>query len=387
MLSGITILDFTMNMPGPYCSMRLADLGATVIKVETLPLGDPQRAQPPLINGTGAGFLALNRNKKSIALNLRAKEGKELAFGLARQADVVLESYRPGVMKLLGLDYHAIRRVNPAIVYGSITGYGQRGPLSQAGVHDLNVQAQSGMLANDLENHRPLLPRVPVSDYATGIYAAEQVCAALVQKERQGIGAFLDIAAIDVVASWMGQHAMLIAEGRGREAEKLGQKQLMYGMYETADARFVAFAAVEEKFWVNFCHAVGREDWEALSHLDAWSVAELQEEVRSLFLTRTQSEWHELGLEVDCCLTAVEEMDTLLDNPFWHGRELLSAQEKGEWANILQVRTTMHETNEHFSPPPTLGANTFDILRERLHMTDRQLRAYEAVGLIGGALD
>ncbi|MGE5702890.1 MAG: CaiB/BaiF CoA transferase family protein [Clostridia bacterium] len=381
MLSGITVVDFTRHLSGPYCSMRLADMGARVIKMEALPGGDPERLLGPRIAGVGSRFLAINRSKESVALNLRAEAGKEIAFALASQADVVLESFRPGVMALLGLDYDSIAEVKPDIVYCSITGYGQVGPLNQVGGQDLNVQALSGLLSfNASFGGQPLIPGVPVADLACGMYASEQICAALVRREREGRGAYLDIAALDVLGSWMSQHALLIHNQMLDEAESLGSGLVNHGLYEAADGRYVAFAAVEEKFWVNFCHAVGREEWEALSDFRISRQMELYEEMKALFLSRTQAEWHELGLEVDCCLTAVEEADTLLANPFWEGRELLYSQGAG---GQLQLRSHVGQNQAEMEQSPLLGAHTHRVLRERLHVTDEQLKKWEAMGLIG----
>ncbi|MCK9909445.1 CoA transferase, partial [Microbacteriaceae bacterium K1510] len=140
MLTGITVVDFTRHLPGPFCTMRLADLGAEVIKVEAYPSGDPGRTMGPDVGGTGALFLSSNRNKKSVMLNFREQEGRDLAFALAAQADVVVESFRPGVMQHLGLDFASLQEAKPELIYCSVTGYGQSGPMHQLGGHDLNYQ-------------------------------------------------------------------------------------------------------------------------------------------------------------------------------------------------------------------------------------------------------
>ncbi len=388
MLSGITVVDFTRHLAGPYCTMRLADLGAEVIKIEAFPGGDPIRTLAPGGVDSSAYFLSANRNKKSISLNLHDPEGKEIAFALAAQADVVIESFRPGVMQLLGLDYAEIQQARPDLIYCSLTGYGQSGPMQQLGGHDLNYQAVSGFLAvNRDELARPILAEVPIADFATGLYAAEQICAALVQRSKRGVGTYLDIASVDILSSWMGIHALLASQGQDGLMTEQSRAMINHGLYETADGRYVALAAIEEKFWINFCRTVGREDWEALHNLHIDTHPDIHEEVKALFLSRTQAEWHELGCEVDCCLTAVEEMDTWLSSPYVTSRQLVFTLEGHAGEKILQVRTTQAEQLEHMTAPPVLGADTEAILSEKLQFTSDKIRKYERLGIIPKRVD
>ncbi|MBO8162318.1 MAG: CoA transferase [Brevibacillus sp.] len=381
MLSGITVVDFTRHLPGPYCTMRLADMGAEVIKIEAYPSGDPGRSMGPMLGGDGLFYLASNRNKRSVALNLRTPAGRELAFALAAQADVVVESFRPGVMGHLGLDYEALAEVNPELIYCSLTGYGQTGAMHQLGGHDLNYQAVSGFLAANRDSQgRPVIPEVPLADYAGGLYAAEQICAALVQKERSRKGTYLDIASVDVMASWMSLNALLSCAGREGELSQFLGGLINYNVYETADGRYVALAALEEKFWHNFCHAVGREDWEEYAGQRVLDQPDVFEEIKAMFLTRTQAEWNELGMEVDCCLTAVEEMDTWLSSTYVTSRQLVFFPPHAD--NLLQVRGERKKPLDTMQPPPALGADTHDILRSRLSISDQLLRRYAASGII-----
>jgi succinate--hydroxymethylglutarate CoA-transferase len=383
MLTGITVVDFTRHLPGPFCTMRLADLGAEVIKVEAHPDGDPGRSMGPQLDGTGAFFLSSNRNKKSVAINLRSAEGRELAFSLARQADVVVESYRPGVMHHLGLDYERLHQAHPHIVYCSLTGYGQDGAMYQLGGHDLNYQAVSGFLSTlrDQEG-RPVISEVLIADYAVGLYAAEQICAALVRRYTQGKGAYLDVASVDLLASWMGLHALLSHTGQEKAMHQFLKGLIAYNVYETADSRYVALAALEEKFWQNFCRAVGREDWETLHGVSIVEHPELYEEMKALFLTRTQMEWNELGSEVDCCLTAVEEMDTWAQSQYITSRDSLFTLPYERSAELLQVRTERQRSVYGMTQPPRLGEHTREVLKEKLRCTDRQLADYEQRGVI-----
>lgn len=383
MLTGITIIDFTRHLPGPFCTMRLADLGAEVIKVEAYPAGDPGRTMGPNIAGTGAFFLSTNRNKKSVLLNFREQEGRDLAFALAAQADVVVESFRPGVMQHLGLDFASLQEAKPDLIYCSITGYGQSGPMHQLGGHDLNYQAISGFLSTNLDAEgRPVVCEVPIADMAVGIYASEQICAALVQRSITLQGAYLDIASADLLASWMGLHAVLAQHGQLPSLHQFLKGLLNYNVYETADGRFVALAALEEKFWHNFCRAVGREDWESLDGAPLEEYPDVYEEMKALFLTRTQAEWSELGMEVDCCLTAVEEMDGWEESMYVSGRELSFSVPYQGIRETLQVRTERNRSISSMTPPPVCGQETHEILQTKLQCTPDQLVRYVKYGII-----
>jgi succinate--hydroxymethylglutarate CoA-transferase len=314
---------------------------------------------------------------------LRSAEGRELAFLLARQADVVVESFRPGVMHHLGLDYARLKQVHPQIVYCSVTGYGQDGAMYQLGGHDLNYQAVSGFLSTIRDGEgRPVISEVPIADYAVGLYAAEQICAALVQRSTRGTGAYLDVASTDLLASWMGMHASLIHHGQERDMQQFLKGLLAYNAYETADGRFVALAALEEKFWQNFCRAVGREDWETLHGASISDCPEVYDEMKALFLTRTQAEWNELGSEVDCCLTSVEEIDTWAESPYVASRAVTFTLPYEETTETLQVRTEQYRSLQTMTPPPSCGEHTREVLREKLLCTDEQLDALVRRGII-----
>lgn len=383
MLEGITVVDFTRYLPGPYCTMRLADLGAEVLKVEAYPSGDPGRTFGPRAAGVHTIYWSHNRNKRSVLLNLKADEGKKLAFELAARADVVVESYRPGVMRHLGLDYESLSRIRPDLVYCSLTGYGQDGPMHQLGGHDLNYQAVSGVLAlNRNAEGRPVVSELLLADYAGGLYAAEQICAALVHRFRTGEGGYLDIASVDVLASWMAMHAAAASCGRAAEVSQFVKGCFHYHVYEAADGRFVALAALEDKFWFNFCRAVGREDWETLESKRIADHPDVYEEMKALFLTRTQAEWNELGMEVDCCLTAVEELDTWLASTYVTSRRLSFVVETGAGRVLPQVRTTPLQGANDFTPPPRLGDDTHAVLKEKLGISGELLDRYVEAGVI-----
>jgi crotonobetainyl-CoA:carnitine CoA-transferase CaiB-like acyl-CoA transferase len=385
LLTGITVIDFTRHLPGDYCGIRLAGMGAEVIKVESF--GDPVRHVETGIFAPEVQALFPDKigRKKSVLLNLRAPEGCDLAFALAAEADVVIEGFRPGVVSHLGLDYAALREAKPELIYCSITGFGQTGTMGQLGGHDLNYQAVSGFLGVNRDvDGRPVVAEIPLAELAGGLFAAEQICAALVQKERSEKGAYLDIALVDVLASWLALRVLPEWPGqRGRESRETGFPcpRVNYNVYEAADGRFVALAALEEKFWLNFCSAVGREDWEPYGGLRVEEAPELYEEMKGLFLTRTQAEWNEFGMEVDCCLTAVEEADTWARSMYVQSRRFAASayDEPPVQTPPQSVQGRMAETALSAGGS---GADTHDVLRNKLGIGDSELRKYSSLGII-----
>ncbi|KQL44222.1 acyl-CoA transferase [Brevibacillus choshinensis] len=373
MLTGVTVVDFSRHLPGPICTMRLADLGAEVMEITSFPVSDhgkPIHTASREARETGAFYLRSHRNHKSISLNLRTDEGKALAFALARQADVVVESFRPGVLRHLGLDYDSLWEVHPSVIYCSVTGYGQSGEMYQLGGNDLNIQAVSGFLSavRDTEG-KPVITDLPLADYAVGLYACEQVCAALVQRFRTGRGAYLDIASGDLLSSWMGLHAILSTKDHSLARKGL----LSYQVYETADGQYVALAALEEKFWHNFCRAVGRQDWEMLYQATVDEQAEVYEDLKTLFLSRTQSEWSELGMEVDCCLTAVEEKENWAESLYVTSREI---------AYTLPYLERKEASSPGHPSPAWYTDHTHELLKKKLHLTEAELGRLQKHGVI-----
>lgn len=357
-LQGVRVLDLTRLAPGPYASLALADLGAEVIKIEQPPHGDPLRYL--LTSGTDARsvlFELFNRNKKSITLNLKVPEGKAILLDLASGADVLLEGFRPGVMKRLGLNYKALSVVNQAMVYVSISGYGPTGPYRSRAGHDLNYLALGGLLAvTGTQDSPPVVPGVPVADLVSGLWAALGVMAALIGREHTGRGQYLDVSMLDSVVALLGVPlADWLATGcvpqRGRML--LSGKQACYNVYETADGEYMALAALEPHFWRAFCVAVGRQNWlERQNDVDQTS---LIAEVAALFRTHPRAYWTALFSAHDCCCEPVLAMDEVFAHPQVVHRELLY---EGQLATPL-ARQGMPRI-----PAPELGEHTAGILAE-----------------------
>jgi alpha-methylacyl-CoA racemase len=312
-LQGFRVLDLSQYLPGPYATRLLADLGAEVVKVEP-PGGDPMRtflfqdhdAISPLYKQVNAG-------KTVIHLDLKSAADSALFTQLITAADVLLESYRPGVMSRLGFPRERLNTLNPRLVHCAISGFGQEGPASQRAGHDLTYMALSGMLHHTGTTDTPVIPFPPVSDYAAGQQAAGVILAALLRRNRQGAGCFIDTSLFETVLSWQsfGQAGVqrsgrLLEPGSGLITGGVA----CYQIYRTADEKFVVLGALEEKFWYSFCDAVGRPEWRNRQH-EPMPQTSLIDEVRALFATAPRDAWVNLLSGTDCCfepLLAPEEV-------------------------------------------------------------------------------
>jgi alpha-methylacyl-CoA racemase len=308
LLDGIKVVDFSHYLPGPFASLRLADLGAEVVKVEP-PTGDLARS--PADTSFHYIFEANNANKKSIALDLKKTGELQIAKDLIQNADIVIESFRPGVMKRLGLGYEDVKSMNERIIYCSITGYGQEGKLSAFGSHDINYMSLSGVLAQLKDaSGKPVHPSMTFADLIGSIVAVEQILAALYHRERTGKGTYIDLSLLDGLLAMMNNH--LVIEhytGKKNGAELLAGTIVSYYIYETKDGRYVSLAALEKKFWENFCLAAGKREWIEYHHSPASEENMVFQEIKQWFKTKTLQEWIALSETVDCCLTPVLETD------------------------------------------------------------------------------
>lgn len=365
MLEGIRVIDFSFYLPGPYATLRLADMGAEVIKVEP-PDGEPARHMGEKKDGTGLVFLANNRNKKSVTLNLKDGDGQEAARKLIKGADVVIESFRPGVTKRLGIDYETVKKDKPDIIYCSISGYGQSGEMSTLGSHDLNYMAVSGALAQ-MKNDagEPVHPTNTFADLVGGIGANEAILSALLQRERKGEGCYLDLAIVDVMTLLMTNHlAYLDGAGEENGVPLLGGSVVSYQIYQTKDNRYMALAALEKKFWENFCKGIGREDLLRGQYAAAKDGDSVYEEMKALFRSRSMEEWTDFGLKTDCCLTPVLETSELSKSPVTGSRQVISDPGWG----IRQVHSGNVEVSS-LTPPPETGEHTEEAIQKDKNRT------------------
>jgi crotonobetainyl-CoA:carnitine CoA-transferase CaiB-like acyl-CoA transferase len=381
-LEGIRVLDLSRMLPGPYCSMMLADLGAEVIKIEEPKIGDPTRRSPPMIDGQSAPFAQINRNKKSIAIDLKQAAGRDIFLKLASTADCVLEQFRPGVVDRLGINYAAVTGVNPRIVYCSLTGFGQDGPHRERSGHDLNYLALSGVLGLTTDEHgKPVIPGVQVADLAGGMIAGFAILAALLARERTGRGQYVDVSMFDVMLSMLPIPA---AHHFAGSTIPVGGKYVLsgaypfYNVYETGDGKFMTLGALEPKFWANFCRKVEREDLAARQFDSGERRENLFEEVRAIFKSRTQAEWVELMLDADCCCEPVLSMSEAFEHAQTRARAMVR---EAEGSNIKQLGFAykMSDTPpREASRAPALGEHTAELLADAGMSKEEIIRLGEA---------
>ncbi len=377
-LQGIRVVDLSRLLPGPYLTQLLADLGAEVVKVETPLAGDYARMAPPE-TGLAGLYAAVNGGKKSLAVNHRRPEGREILYRLVAEADVFVEGFRPGAVKRWGLDYETLRGINARLVYLSLSGYGQTGPYRDRAGHDLNYQAIGGSLGlNGAAGGPPVPPSIPLADLGGATFAAIAILAAIIGRERTGEGMYLDMALADAVVAWMGPLAggPLFAEGIRPERGKmpLAGGLPCFNVYETADGRYVSLAPVEPHLWGNFCRGVGREAWQARQ----WD-ATLIPEVAALFRQRTLAEWLAFADEADVCLEPVLDYEETLRHPQIRHRGLVLEDESGRPAGIAAPFPFLPSRNR--APAPALGQHSAEILR-RLGYDEEAIRSLAARGVV-----
>jgi len=372
--AGVRILDLSRLLPGAYCSLLFADLGAEVIKIEEPGLGDYARVSAPQWgdSGIGAYFLLLNRNKKSFSLNLKTEAGKAVFRRLVQTADVLLESFRPGVMDRLGLGWEALRVVNPRLVYCAISGYGQDGPYRELVGHDINYMGYSGALSvTGPRGGPPLMPGVQVADLGGGsLLGAFGIAAALLHRRESGRGQFIDVSMTDGVVSWLAAYLgpfFATGEVPGRGEERLNGGWACYQVFETADGRHLTLGALEPKFWANLCRLIGRADLVSLQYAEEKVRDDVEGELRAIFRTRARDEWVALLHTVDVCAGPVLTLDEVLRDPQLRARGLFGEVTHPTLGPIPQVAfpVKLSETPGRMeTAPPTLGAHTDEILDE-----------------------
>lgn len=369
-LEGIKILDLSRLLPGPFLTMILADLGADVIKVEAPGAGDYLRAMFPGKQGMSGRFLAVNRNKRSLVLDLKTAPGRDAFLRMVAQADVVVESFRPGVMARLGLGYEALRQHNPRVILCSISGFGQDGPYQQRAGHDLGYVALTGMLAmGGARGGAPAMPGTQVADLAGGaLWGVTGILGALLGRARTGEGAHLDISMTE------GALALLTAElgnldaaprahpSRGNQA--LNGGLACYRIYEAADGKHLAVGALEPKFWLALNQAIGRAGHAAELVAPPEKQEAIAAELAAIFRTRTRDDWMLDLASHDCCVEPVLELDEVSGHPLHQARGVFfSLPGDGGGPDVQQVRTPLG-TPAGRRLAPRLGQHSREVLAE-----------------------
>lgn len=365
-LAGVKVLDFSTLLPGPLCSLLLAEAGAEVVKIEKPNGGDEMRSYVPRHGTDSVNFAMLNRGKKSLALDLKSADGRAAALQLARGSDVVIEQFRPGVMARLGLGYDDLRPVNPRIVYCSISGYGQSGPLANRAAHDLNYVAESGMLALTAgADGAPVLPPALIADIGGGTYpAVMNILLALMQRDRTGTGCHLDVAMADnlftfmywglgngwAAGEWPRTGDALVSGGTAR-----------YNIYRTADGKFLAAAPLEQKFWENFLRVIGAPHLLA----DGADPAGTIRAVAAVIAGRSALEWEQRFSGVDACVSIVKTLREAVEHPHFTARALFARRVSQGDQSIPALPTPIHHgfraANDEAVAYPTLGADNASV--------------------------
>jgi len=355
-LSGITVIDLSRLLPGPYCTMILADHGARVIAIED-----------PRYRDRGEYVFPVYRNKSHMTLELKSDRGREIFFRLVRDADVVVEGFRPGVVERLGVDYSAVGRINPSIVYCSITGYGQTGPMRDAAGHDVNYLSHSGLLELMGEKDRPpAIPGVQIADLVGGgMNGALGVLLALFHRQRTGDGQHIDISMTDGALGLLPAvqfFQALFGKAQTRGDTFLAHRYACYNTYGTADDRYLAVGAVENRFWQNLCDHLGRPEYGPLQYDEAHR-EEIIAFLRDRFRQQPLENWERELSGLDVCVTPVKSVAEALADPLFRERGMLAAGDQDD--DTLGVPVKMGATPGGVrSVPPAFGADTDRILEE-----------------------
>lgn len=384
-LTGLRVLDLSQVMAGPFCCMLLGDMGADVIKVEPPGTGDQTRKSMGFrMKGEDSpGFLALNRNKRSITLDLKTPEGQRTLHKLVETADILVENSRPGVSKKLGADFETLSRINPRLIYASISGFGQTGPWSQRPGFDLIAQAMGGVISGTgIPGAEPVKSGIPVGDLGAGMFACYGILSAVIGRERTGKGQYVDTSLLDAAL------ALSVWESTeywatGKSPGPLGTANRMSAPYQAfagSDGYFVVGAA-NQKLWLIFCDAIGRpelkDDPRYANNIDrVQRRGELADELRPTFLTRTAEEWVDLFLSAGVPAGPINDYSVALDNEHVHHRKAvieIAHPVEGSFKALGFPAKLSHTPAAVRRPPPLLGQHNEEILAE-LDLIDQQNR-------------
>ena len=374
-LEGIRIIDFSKALAGPYCTMLLADMGAEVIKVEMPGSGDDSRGWgPPFIEGEAAYFLSVNRNKKSITLNLKDPKAKEIALKIIEKADIVLESNRPGVMTKLGLDYETVKKINPGIIYCSISGFGQTGPYSKRPGFDQVIQGYGGIMGLTGEKGGgPLKVGIAVTDIATGMFAATGILTALYHRERTGQGQHVDASMLDGQVSWLTYQAGRYLAS-GNVPQRIGSAHPLIVPYQDFEASdgFINIAAGNDNLWKKFCAVTDLSDIAddpkfATNPKRVENRDEVVAIVSKKINTKTMQEWLDILNDAGVPCGPIYTVDQIFKDPQVLAREMLVEVDHPKCGKIqvtgspIKLSETPAEITTH---PPMLGEHNNSILQE-----------------------
>ena len=360
-LEGVRVLDLSRLLPGPMCTLFLADMGADVVKIEDRQGGDYARYFPPFVGDFGAFFASVNRNKRSMTLDLKAPGGADVLKRLVADADVLVESFRPGVLDRLGVGWETLREINPRLVYCAITGFGQTGPDRDRAGHDIGYMARTGLLnLNGRAGSAVVTPSIQVADIAGGaLFAAVGILAALFGRERTGQGSFVDISMTEGAMAFaippVANHSAGDRQSRGRNLLTGGVP--CYDVYETSDGRFLAVGSLEPKFWVRFVQAIGRPDLMSDGLAQGDRADEVRAEVAGVVASKPLAEWTEVFRNVDVCCEPVATFEETFEDAQHRARSMFF-----DLAGVRHIRTPVTPLNRGHVEAPRHGEHTDQVL-------------------------
>ena len=354
-LDGLRVVDMSTYLPGPYATMLLADLGADVLHVEP-PGGDPGRRMPERVGDDSALHWWVSRNKRSLVLDLKRPADRERLLAEVADADVVVETFRPGVARRLGVDYEACRKVNERVIYCAITGYGQEGELANVPGHDVNYSARSGILGLSTDDHgEPVVVGLPITDVAGGLHAAVAILAAVHYQRRTNKGQYIDISIVDASLGLVGLQLMKALAGhppRKSTDMNLGAADPAYGMYRTRDGKHITIGCLEEKFWRRLCQLLERED---LIQRRVDEPEAVRRELAAIFAREDRAHWDRLLADQDVCYAPVLDIDELVEDARVRGAVVTIPDERGVERPTLANPIRMSLTPPRLrSPAPPL---------------------------------
>ena len=368
-LQGVRVLDLSRLLPGPYCSQMLADFGADVVKLEDMERGDYLRDFPPCGERWSVLYDSVNRNKRSITIDLKQEAGKAVFRDLVRHYDVLIEGFRPGVMDKLGLGYESLHEINPRLIYCAITGYGQDGPYKFQGGHDINYLSFAGITGLFGEQDgNPAMGDIQIADIGGGaLMAVIGILLALQARSVTGRGQFCDISMLDGVVSWL--PFILAKFGAGEKPVRgtglLGGSYACYQIYPTADGRYLSLGALEEKFWVGFCRLIGREEY-IDRQMDLAAQPEMIRSLQEMFRQKSQIDWLDFFAGQDLCLSPVNELAQVLEDPqIRHRRMIVPMAEETSTLLLTGIPIKLSDTPGQIQTgSPAQGEHTRQILAE-----------------------
>jgi len=393
-LENIRILDLSRDLAGPFCSMVLADLGAEVIKVEMPGKGDEARSWgPPFIGGESAYFLSVNRNKKSVTINLKTEEGREILYKLVEKSDVFIENFRPQVTEKLKINYEKISKINPRIIYCSISGFGYTGPYKDRPAYDIIIQGMSGIMSITGEESRPPVKVcISITDLSAGMYAAIAILSAIIARGKSGKGRWIDISLLDSAVS------LLTNVGANYFATRVVPKRMgsahpnivPYQCFKAADDKYLTVAVGNEEIWKRFCCVLGLEKL-----VDDPEFATNQKRVQNrerlvfilneIFLAKKRDEWIDLLLKNDIPCGPVNTVDEVFRDPQIFERDMLTEVKLPTGDVIQQIGIPIKFSDVSLtvrSPPPLLGQHTEEVLKNLLNMNAEEINQLKEKGVI-----